>query len=94
MDSIMQNKKRCYVCGLYAPVEEHHIFFGNPNRKISEENGFKVWLCAEHHRGTIGVHGKLGHVLDIKLKQECEKKYINQGHAVQDFIKLIGKNYL
>lgn len=50
MDSIMQNKKRCYVCGLYAPVEEHHIFFGNPNRRISEENGFKVWLCAEHHR--------------------------------------------
>ena len=32
MDSIMQNKKRCYVCGLYAPVEEHHIFFGNPKR--------------------------------------------------------------
>ena len=94
MDSIMQNKKRCYVCGLYAPVEEHHIFFGNHNRRISEENGFKVWLCAEHHRGTIGVHGKLGHVLDIKLKQECEKKYLNQGHTVQDFIKLIGKNYL
>lgn len=94
MDSIMQNKKRCYVCGLYAPVEEHHIFFGNPNRKISEENGFKVWLCAEHHRGTIGVHGKLGHVLDIKLKQECEKKYINQGHIIEEFIKLIGKSYL
>lgn len=94
MDSIMQTEKRCYVCGLYAPVEEHHIFFGNPNRRISEENGFKVYLCQEHHRGTIGVHGRLGHALDVKLKQECEKKYINQGHAVQDFIKLIGKNYL
>jgi hypothetical protein len=94
MDSIMQNKKRCYVCGLYAPVEEHHIFFGNPNRRISEENGFKVWLCAEHHRGTMGVHGKLGHVLDIKLKQECEKKYLNKEHTIEEFIRLIGKNYL
>lgn len=92
--SIMQTEKRCYVCGLYSPVECHHIFFGNPNRRISEENGFKVYLCQEHHRGTIGVHGRLGHVLDIKLKQECEKKYLNQGHTVQDFIRLIGKNYL
>lgn len=91
--SIMQTEKRCYVCGLYSPVECHHIYMG-PNRKISEENGFKVWLCAEHHRGTIGVHGKLGHVLDIKLKQECEKKYLNQGHTVQEFIRLIGRNYL
>lgn len=94
MDSIMQNEKRCYICGLYAPVEEHHIFFGNPNRRISEENGFKVYLCQEHHRGTIGVHGKLGHVLDIKLKQECEKKYLNKGHTIEEFINLIGKSYL
>ena len=63
----MQTEKRCYVCGLYNQVECHHIYMGNPNRKISEENGFKVWLCAEHHRGTLGVHGKVVHVLDIKL---------------------------
>lgn len=94
MDSIMQNKKRCYVCGLYAPVEEHHIFFGNPNRRISEENGFKVYLCQEHHRGMIGVHGRLGHALDVKLKQECEKKYLNKGHTIEEFINLIGKSYL
>ena len=50
--SILQNEKECYICGLYYPVEEHHVYFG-ANRKISEQNGFKVWLCAEHHRGTI-----------------------------------------
>lgn len=92
--SIMQNEKRCYVCGLYSAVECHHIYMGNPNRRISEENGFKVWLCLEHHKGTLGVHGRLGHALDVKLKQECEKKYLNAGHTVQDFIRLIGKNYL
>lgn len=94
MKSILQNEKRCYVCGLYSPVEVHHIYMGNPNRRISEENGFKVWLCAEHHRGTIGVHGKYGHSLDTRLKQECEKKYILQGNTIEDFIRLIGKNYL
>ena len=91
--SILQDKKECYICGLYYPVEEHHIYFG-ANRKISEQQGFKVWLCAEHHRGTIGVHGKYGHALDIRLKQECERKYINLGHTKEEFIKLIGKNYL
>lgn len=37
MKSILQNKKECYVCGLYAPLECHHIYFGNPNRNISEK---------------------------------------------------------
>lgn len=36
MKSILQNEKRCYVCGLYSPVEEHHTIHGNANRKISE----------------------------------------------------------
>ena len=94
MNSILQSQKRCYICGLYSPVEEHHIYFGTSNRKISEEQGFKVWLCAEHHRGTIGVHGIYGHSLDLRLKQECEKKYLKEGHTATEFIYLIGKNYL
>lgn len=93
MNSILQSDKKCYICGLYHPLECHHIFF-SANRKISEQQGFKVWLCAEHHRGTVGVHGKYGHALDIRLKQECERKYINLGHTKEEFIKLIGKNYL
>jgi len=94
MKSILQEEKRCYICGLYSPVEEHHIYFGKANRKISEEKGFKVWLCAEHHRGTIGVHGKLGHALDLRLKETCQRKYLNLGHTREEFIKLIGKSYI
>lgn len=94
MKSILQNEKRCYVCGLYSPVEEHHTIHGNANRKISEQNGFKVYLCYEHHRGTLGVHGRLGHNLDLRLKQDTEKRYLQQGHTKEDWIKLVGKNYL
>lgn len=94
MNSILQNEKRCFICGLYEPVEEHHIFFGSANRKISEENGFKVWLCYDHHRGIIGVHGKLGKSLNLRLKQTCERKYISLGHTKEEFIKLIGKSYI
>ena len=93
MNSILQSDKRCYVCGLYYPLECHHIYFAS-NRKISEQNGFKVWLCSEHHRGTLGVHGKYGHALDLRLKEDCEKKYINLGNTKEEFIRLIGKNYI
>lgn len=94
MKSILQKDKRCYVCGLYSPVEEHHIFFGSANRKISEKQGFKVYLCQEHHRGRLGVHGKLGHSLDLRLKMDAEKKFIAKGNTREEFIKLIGKSYL
>jgi hypothetical protein len=91
--SILQNKKESYLTGVTYELEEHHIFFGTANRKISEKEGFKVWLTPVEHRGTHGVHGKYGHRLDLMLKQEAQKEY-EKTHTRQDFINLIGKNYL
>jgi len=88
--SILQNKKESYISGTTYSLEEHHIFFGNANRKISEKEGFKVWLTTEEHRGTYGVHGKYGHDLDLKLKQAAQQRY-EQTHTRKDFIKLIRK---
>lgn len=36
MKSILQNKKESYISGQTYGLEEHHIFFGNANRKVSE----------------------------------------------------------
>lgn len=93
MNSILQSKKESYISKVSYGLEEHHIYFGVSNRKISEKNGFKVWLTYEEHRGTNGVHGKNGHKLDLKLKQECQKEY-EKTHTRQEFITLIGKSYL
>lgn len=93
MKSILQDKKESYISGSTYNLEEHHIFFGTANRKVSEKNGLKVWLTSEEHRGTYGVHGKFGRDLDIKLKQNAQRKY-EETHTREDFIKLIGKNYL
>ena len=93
MKSIIQTKKECFICSKQYGLHYHHIYFGNNRRKISEKNGFKVWLCSDHHIGTHGVHGAKGHKLDIYLKQVCQKKY-EETHARNEFIKLIGKNYL
>lgn len=93
MKSILQDKKESYISGSTYNLEEHHIFFGTANRKVSEKNGLKVWLTSEEHRGTYGVHGKFGRDLDIKLKQDAQRKY-EETHTREEFIKLIGKNYL
>lgn len=92
MKSIMQTERECYICGTRHWLELHHIYFGTKNRKNSDKNGFTVWLCEAHHRGTYGVHGKLGEYLDFKLKRECQAKY-EETHTREEFMSIIGKNY-
>lgn len=93
MKSIIQTKKQCYICRAEIGLHNHHIYFGTGRRPISERNGFKVWLCQPHHESTFGVHGTKGHELDLYLKKKCQIKY-EENHTREDFIKLIGRNYL
>lgn len=94
MKSIIQSNKECYVCGRKNALHEHHIFFGK-NRKNSEKDGLKVYLCYEHHEGTDGVHGMNGHNLDQELKEIAEANWLlHYKKSKEDFIKRYGKNYL
>lgn len=93
-NSILQTEKVCYITGQTNNLHEHHIFFGNPWRQISEEHGFKVYLAGHlHNQSNEGVHGKNGRELDLLLKRHCQRKY-EETHTREEFIKLIGKNYL
>ncbi len=100
MKSILHNKQdgTCYLCMLLhddherKQTQEHHVFYGTANRKLSEKYGLKVYLCMEHHTydgGSEAVHRN--HDIDIKLKgvaQEAfEKKYPSL-----DFKSIFGKN--
>ncbi len=82
----------CYVCKRTGPLENHHVYKG-PNRKISEKYGLKVKLCAMCHRGEKGVHGRDGHKLDLQLKREFQTLF-EKDHSRDEFIKIIGRNYL
>lgn len=93
MKSIIQSKKKCFICSKQYNLHEHHIYFGTGKRSISEKNGFKVWLCLEHHTGTYGVHGSKGHELDLYLKETCQRIY-EKTHSRNDFMRLIKKNYI
>ena len=92
--SILQTEKECYITGSTYNLHKHHIYFGNPGRKISEKNGFWVYLTgALHNQSNDGVHGKNGHELDLKLKRDCQSKF-EETHSREEFMKLIGRNYL
>lgn len=99
-ESILQKKDgTCYLCirlhndyVQHRYLEEHHIFPGNPGRRISEEYGLKVYLCAAHHRdGVAAVHRnqKMMRMLQREAQRQWEKT-----HTREEWMELIGRNYL
>lgn len=94
MRSIINDEKKCYVCGVTNNLHLHHIMFGR-NRKKADEDGLTVYLCWFHHEGTDGIHGLNGHKLDMKLKQIAEKRWCEfYNKTIEQFIKRYGRNYL
>lgn len=91
MKSILQSEKKCYVTELTDGLHKHHIY-GAANRKISEDNGFWVWLTPKYHNmSDRGVH--FNKEFDLLLKQECQAKY-EETHSRDEFMELIGRSYL
>lgn len=93
MKSILHSSDRCFLCGERGQLEEHHIFFGNPGRKISEKHGFKIRLCPYCHRLSPNAPHR-NRTTDLELKRICQKAYEEQGNTREEFIALIGRNYL
>lgn len=94
MKSIIQKDKECYFCHTTLGLHCHHIFFGSANRKISERNGFKVYLCNRHHENDLkGNDVHHNYEMNLRLKQDCQREY-EKTHSRKEFMELIGKNYL
>lgn len=91
MNSILQENKVCWVCGVNYQLHSHHIFEGFANRKQSEKYDLKVWLCARHHNmSNEGVH--FNKELELKLKRLAQKKF-EETHTREEFIKAFGRSY-
>ncbi len=93
--SLISNKKECYVCKTTYNLHCHHIFEGTGRRKLSDDDGCWVWLCAYHHNmSNEGVH--FNKKLDLELKRRCELKWLldDYDRCINDFIKRYTKNYL
>lgn len=99
--SILQDEKECFITGAREPLHKHHCY-GAANRKISDEQGFYVWLVPElHNMSDNGVH--FNFAFNATLKKMCQLAYedkliIDQGisreSARDRFRKMIGRSYI
>lgn len=93
MKSILQSEKVCLLTGRTDNLHEHHIYHGRGIRKISENNGFKVWLTGEWHNQDSRKDVHSNRWLDLYLKRLCQEFY-EKTHTNTEFMTLIGKNYI
>ncbi len=102
MKSIMHNRRdgTCYLCMLLhedysrKQTQEHHVFYGTANRRLSEKYGLKVYLCQAHHTyaGSMeAVHRN--HDIDVQLKEKAQKEF-EQKYPGLCFKEIFGKNYV
>ena len=91
MKSIIQeDDTRCYICGCQRNLERHHAMSGS-NRKLAEVYGLTVMLCADHHRGSIGVHSD--YILKERIEKDAQRAFEQRyGHTA--WMSIFRKNYL
>ena len=89
--SILQHEKECFVTHRRYGLHKHHIY-GGPNRRISEENGFYIYLIPElHNMSDEGIH--FNKEFDLRIKRLCQAEF-EKTHTRAEFMALIGRNYL
>jgi hypothetical protein len=76
---------------IHKGLHEHHVFDGQ-NKQISEENGFKVYLCWQHH--TYGQQAVHNNIDNMRLIQQDIQREYEKTHTREQFMRLIGRNYL
>lgn len=98
MKSFIQKDKECYLCrrfyGIHndSGLHKHHVYEGWANRSVSEKMGAWIFLCGRHHNlSDQGIH--FNKDIDLEVKKEAQRLY-EKNHTREDFMKLIGRNYL
>lgn len=83
----------CFVTLSPVELDCHHIYFGNPNRGISDENGFWVYMRHDVH---MALHDRREPYaqLDADLKRMCQRRFEELGGTREEFMALIGRSYL
>lgn len=74
---------QCQICGKYTKLDSHEVY-GGSNRKRSIKYGFIALLCRECHSNENIIQ---------ELRKIYQKEY-EKTHTRDEFIKIIGKNYL
>ena len=91
--SILQNERKCLVCGTTQNINIHEVYYGR-NRQKSIKEGCCVYLCGRHHnQSNQGIH--FNHELDLKVKKLMETTWLKYyDKTIDEFINTFGRNYL
>ena len=74
----------CENCGKFSKRLDPHEVYGGSNRKRSIKHKFVKLLCPECHSNEAIIN---------QLRIDTQKEY-EKTHTRQEFIDLIGKNYI
>lgn len=96
MESILQNEKRCWLCGRTGPehLDRHHVYAGGM-RNQSERYGLTVWLCHDscHENGTYAVHHDRS--TRERLQAWAQEQAMAYYHwSMEDWMNRFYKNYM
>lgn len=83
---------RCYATGATTGLHKHHIY-GGPNRTTSDRLGFWVWLRWDVHMDLHDHREPWAH-LQHQLRVDCQREFERRGGTREEFMALIGRNYL
>jgi len=102
MDSIITNDlEHCIICG--SPnVAIHHAMSGVANRRLADEDGLIIPLCAKHHnmdsRESVHLNPTIAKWSKMVGQLAFERKKVSMGltdsEARREWMQRYGKNYL
>lgn len=83
---LTNNFYECYCC---RGIKEHiHEIYKGRNRKTSMREGLCIPICSKCHERT---ESDITFLRELQVK--CQKKY-EEAHTREEFIEIIGRNYL
>ena len=88
---MLSKTKQCYICGTPFNLHKHHCLIGS-KRKICDEDGLIVYLCADCH---YNVHNNTKYDYWKKRLQKSAQEYYEENIGTREqFIERYKKNYL
>jgi len=73
-------------------LHNHHIFYGQGQRELSDKYGLTIWLCGKHHNlSSEGIH--FDKHFNRYVRKIAQQKF-EETHTREEFVKIFGKNYL
>lgn len=84
---MIDDKKRCYLCGQAGVLQKHHCLHGI-RRKAADKYDLTVYLCPTCHM-ELHDHG----IGDLKLERLAQKHF-EEKYGHEKYMEVFWKNYI